>query len=201
MLRTFIDPNGNLQYVPPNLFTQNQIAPIIQPFLYNDPYSNSSLIITSDTNSQNDSYNSFSAFPRPIFYNNSTSYDVNNDPELRKRTVRYFFEKYSTVWLPFSFTKLQKYLVSSNNTVNFISNINEYDKESVNENKNIPSDKIEFIIDNVFGKHELLVFLDKFVRNNNVNWYDLKTKHSDKIKSDLYDKLKNHMKKIVIKQI
>jgi hypothetical protein len=198
MLRTFIDPNGNIQYISPNMFNQN--VPMVQPLLYNDPYSNSSLIITSDTN-ENNTINSFSAFPRPIYYNNSTYTDVNNDPELRKKVVRYFYEKYSTTWLPFSFTKLQKYLVSSNGTVSFISNINDYDKESKNENKNVPSDKIDFIIDNVFGKHELLVFLDKFVRNYNVNWYDLKTKHSDKIKSELYDKLKNHMKKIIIKHL
>ena len=115
--------------------------------------------------------------------------------------MRYFFHKYSTIWLPFSYIKLQKYLISVDSNINFIKNINDYNKEISIEQKIIPSEKIDFIIDNIFGKHELLVFLDKFVRINNLNWYDLKTKYSDKIKSDLYDKLKNHMKKIVIKQL
>jgi hypothetical protein len=202
MFRTFINSNGNIEYIPINSFTQNNITInpyyqniIPEPIYTNDPYSNSSLII----NTESDNY-SFSAYPKPISYN-SSSYDVNNDPELRKKVVRYFFDKYSTTWLPFSFIKLQKYLVSSNDNIEFIKNINDYNKETIIEKNIIPSDKIDFIIDNIFGKHELLVFLDKFVRINNVNWYDLKTKYNDKIKSDLYDKLKNHMKKIVIKQL
>ena len=208
MFRTFINQNGNIEYIPINSFSQNTILqpasinpyynPIIQqPIYVNDPYANSSLIITT---SEDDNDYTFSAYAKPIFYN-PTSYDVNNDPELRKRVVRYFFDKYSTTWLPFSFIKLQKYLVSSNGNIEFIKNINDYNKETIIEKNIIPSDKIDFIIDNIFGKHEILVFLDKFVRINNVNWYDLKTKYNDKIKSDLYDKLKNHMKKIVIKQL
>lgn len=197
MLRTFIDPNGNVQYINSSLLNTNQLNMF-------DPFSNSSLFFTQnnqdneDNKDDQDNYNSFLAFPRPIFYTNSNSYNVNNDPELRRRIVRYFFEKYSTTWLPFSFSKLQRYLVSSTNGIEFIKNINEYDNEITN---NISSGKIDFIIKNVFGKHEILVFLDKFVRMNNLNWYDLKTKHSDKIKNDLYNKIKNHMKKIVIEHL
>jgi hypothetical protein len=220
MFRTFINSNGNIEYIPINSFSQNvslqsvSINPyyqniIPQPIYTNDrlpsdirevfpdPYSNSSLIITT---SEEENDFSFSAYPKPIFYN-STSYDVNNDPELRKKVVKYFFHVYSTNWLPFSFVKLQKYFNSSNGNISFIKNINEYNKESSVEQSVIPSDKLDFIIDNIFGKHELLVFLDKFVRVNNVNWYDLKSKHYDKVKTDLYDKLKNHIKKIVIKQL
>jgi hypothetical protein len=202
MFRTFINSNGNIEYIPINSFTQNNITInpyyqniIPEPIYTNDPYSNSSLII----NTESDNY-SFSAYPKPISYN-SSSYDVNNDPELRKKVVKYFFHVYSTTWLPFSFTKLQKYLTLSNGNISFIKNINEYNKETTVEKNVVPADKLDFIIDNVFGKHELLVFLDKFVRVHNVNWYDLKTKHYDKVKTELYDKLKNHMKKIVIKQL
>jgi hypothetical protein len=194
MLRTFIDPNGNVQYINSSLLNTNQLNMF-------DPFSNSSLFFTQnnqDNEDNKDDYNTFLAFPRPIFYTNSNSYNVNNDPELRRRIVRYFFEKYSTTWLPFSFSKLQRYLVSSTNGIEFIKNINEYDNEITS---NISSEKIDFIIKNVFGKHEILVFLDKFVRMNNLNWYDLKTKHSDKIKNDLYNKIKNHMKKIVIEHL
>jgi hypothetical protein len=210
MFRTFIDQNGNIQYIPINSFSQNTILqpasinpyynPIIQqPIYVNDPYANSSLIITTSEDDNENDY-AFSAYAKPIFYN-PTSYDVNNDPELRKKVVKYFFHVYSTNWLPFSFIKFQKYLNSSNGNISFIKNINEYNKESSVEQSVIPSEKLDFIIDNIFGKHELLVFLDKFVRVNNVNWYDLKSKHYDKVKTDLYDKLKNHMKKIVIKQL
>lgn len=210
MFRTFIDQNGNIQYIPINSFSQNTLLQptsinpyynptIQQPIYINDPYANSSLIITTSEDDNDNDY-TFSAYAKPIFYN-PTSYDVNNDPELRKKVVKHFFHVYSTNWLPFSFTKLQKYLSSSNGNINFIKNINEYNKETTIEQSVMPSEKLDFIIDNVFGKHELLVFLDKFVRVHNVNWYDLKTKHYEKVKTELYDKLKNHMKKIVIKQL
>ena len=177
MFRTFIDQNGNIQYIPINSFSQNiplqpasinpYYNPIIQqPIYVNDPYANSSLIITT---SEDENDYAFSAYSKPIFYN-PTSYDVNNDPELRKKVVKFFFHVYSTNWLPFSFTKLQKYLSSSNGNVNFIKNINEYNKETTIEQSVIPSDKLDFIIDDVFGKHELLVFLATVVDELVVFW-------------------------------
>ena len=196
MLRSFVDINGNIQYLPFGAYA-NQINSVFQPVYVNDPYANSSLIVTPTYSDDKDNITGYNVFPRPIFYTNSNTYsDVNNDPELRKRVVRYFFEKFSTVWLPYSYLKLQKYLKNTNGEISFIKTIGDYDKEVVNDDA-----KIEFILENVFSKHELLVFLDKFVNKYNVNWYDLKTKHIEKIKSELYDKLKNHMKKIVIEHI
>lgn len=195
MLRSFVDINGNIQYVPFGAYS-NYTNSVIQPIYVNEPYANSSLVVTPTFSDDNESITGYNVFPRPIFYTNSRFSDVNNDPELRKKVVRYFFEKFATVWLPYSFLKLQKYLKNSNGEISFIKTIGDYDKEVVNDDA-----KIEFILENVFSKHELLVFLDKFVNKNGVNWYDLKTKHVEKIKSDLYDKLKNHMKKIVIEHI
>jgi len=196
MLRSFVDINGNIQYVPFGAYS-NQINSVFQPIYVNDPYANSSLVVTPTySDEEKPSITGYNVYPRPIFYTNSNYSDINNDPELRKRVVRYFFEKFSTVWLPYSYTKLQKYLKNTNGEISFIKTIGEYDKEIINDNA-----KVEFILENILSKHELLVFLDKFVNKNNVNWYDLKLKHIDKIKSELYDKLKNHMKKIVIKHI
>lgn len=195
MLRSFVDINGNIQYVPFGAYS-NYTNSVIQPIYVNEPYANSSLVVTPTFSDDNESITGYNVFPRPIFYTNSRFSDVNNDPELRKKVVRYFFEKFATVWLPYSFLKLQKYLKNSNGEISFIKTIGDYDKEVVNDDA-----KIEFILENVFSKHELLVFLDKFVNKYNANWYDLKTKHVEKIKSDLYDKLKNHMKKIVIEHI
>ena len=183
MLRTFVDINGNIQYTPFGSYTNN-------------PYTNSLLISTPTYSDDVNSVIGYNLFPRPIFRTNPSYSNVNNDPELRKRVTRYFYEKFVTVWLPFTFIKLQKYLKNENGEIIFIKTISDYEKDIKNDDK-----KIEFILDNIFSKHELLVFLDKFVNKNNANWYDLKTKYADKIKSELYDKLKNHMKKIVIKHI
>jgi len=194
MLRTFVDIYGNIQYVPFSAFS-NQTNSVLQPIIYNDPYANSSLVVSPDYSDDN-SITGYNVFQRPIFYTNPIKSDVNNDPELRKKIVRFFYEKFANIWLSQSFIKLQKYLKDSNGEITFIKTIDDYDKEIVNDDK-----KVEFILENIFSKHELLVFLEKFVNRYNVNWYDLKTKHYEKVKSEIYDKLKNHMRKIVIEHI
>lgn len=194
MLRTFVDIYGNIQYVPFSPYS-NQPNGILQPVVYNDPYANSSLVISPDYSDDN-SVIGYNVLPRPIFYTNPIKSDVNNDPELRKKIVKFFYEKFANIWLSQSWIKLQRYLKVSNGEVTFIKSVSDYDKELINDEK-----KIEFILENIFSKHELLVFLEKFVNRYNVNWYDLKTKHYEKVKSELYDKLKNHMKKIVMDQI
>ncbi len=194
MLRTFVDIHGNIQYVPFSSYS-SQTSGILQPVIVNDPYANSSLVITPDYSDDN-SITGYNVFPRPIFYTNSITSDVNNDPELRKKVVRFFYEKFANIWLSQSYIKLQKYLKVSNGEVTFIKSASDYDKEFVNNDK-----KVEFILENIFSKHELVVFLDKFVNRYNVNWYDLKTKHYEKVKSELYEKLKNHMRKIVMERL
>lgn len=184
MFRTFVDINGNIQYIPHTTYN-TPLTNVYQPVYMNNPY------FTEDDNS----IPGYNLLPRPMMYSNTMS-DVNNDPELRKKVVRYFYEKFISVWLPFTFIKLQRYLNNTNDEISFIRNIDDYEKKLVNDDR-----KIDFIIDNIFSKHELLVFLDKFVNKYNANWYDLKTKHAETIKSELYDKLKNHMKKIVLKKI
>lgn len=199
MIRTFVDINGNIQYFQTNPLTP-QLNNIFQPVFYDDPYANSSLIITPTySDEETDGKKKiigYDVLPRPIFYTNTVTSDVNNDPELRKKIVRFFYDKFCTVWLPYSFTKLQKYLKNENGKISFIKTASDYEQKIVNDDK-----KIDFIIENIFTKHEMVRFLDKFVNKFNVNWYDLKTKHVDKIKSDLYDKLKNHMKRFVMNSI
>ena len=201
MLRTFLDIYGNIQYVPftSGYINYNNITDLYYSNIIQDPYSNSSLIIKKNpdiiytTESESPS-NIITVIPRQTYYKTNPTLDVNNDPDLRKRISSYMYNKFKNIWLPFSFIKLQKYLKNENGKIIFIKNMSEYDNNKT-ENDDL---KIEFILDNVFGKHEVVKFLDKFVRNHNVNWYDLKTKHIDKIKNDLYEKIKNHIKKIVL---
>jgi hypothetical protein len=208
MLRTFIDINGNIQYSPFGAYT-NQINEIYRPVIINEPYPNSSLIVTPsysnitttttttpNTNNNTNKVVGYNVYSRPVFYTNNTISDVNNDPELRKNVLRYIYNKFVNAWLPVTFIKLQKYLKNSNGEITFIKTENEYDKHIINDDA-----KVNFIVDNIFSKHELLVFLDKFVNKYNLNWYDLKTKHIDRLKSELYDKLKNHMRKFVLRNL
>ena len=191
MFNTFIDSNGNVQYIPTvNTYSQ---FPMINPMI--NPIINS--MINPYYNTNNDSEKSpISYTSGPLILNTKSDIDVNDDPELRIRVTNYFYNKFRDIWLPFSFVKLQKFLINDKDEIKFIKNIDEYEQKKENNN-----DKVEYIIKNIFGKHEMVKFLDRFVRKRNVNWYDLRSKHSDKIKSELYDKLKNHMKKIVLEKL
>ena len=200
MLRSFIDQNGNIQYFPNyNLdiptTTLNYVP--LSPFGLPQPFLNPMYTPTKEIYTP-----SYTLYPRPDvfpigFVSSSRNIsDVNNDPELRKKITKYIYEKYKTVWLPFSFIKLQRYLINKDDVITVIKNINEYEQTTSNDNT-----KINYILDTIFGKHELLVFLDKFISANNANWYDLKSKFLDQIKYDLYNKIKNHMKKIVLNKL
>lgn len=204
MLRTYLDINGNVQYAPfsSGYLNYNIINDIYYPSIIQDPYSNSSIIVKKNpdiiyTTESESPLNIITVIPRTTYLSSNTTLDVNNDPDLRKRISSTIYDKYKNVWLPFSFIKLQKYLKNENGKIDFIKNMSDYDNNKT-DNDDL---KIDFILDNVFGKHEVVKFLDKFVRNYNVNWYDLKTKHIDKIKNDLYDKIKNHLKRIVIDKL
>jgi protoporphyrinogen oxidase len=195
MFNTFIDSNGNVQYIP-TVNTYSQL-PIINPMINQminpiiNPIINPFYISDNDSEKSPLSYTS-----GPLILNTKSNLDVNDDPELRIRVTNYFYNKYHNIWLPFSFVKLQKYLINDNDEIKFIKNIDEFEQKKENND-----DKVEYIIKNIFGKHEMVKFLDRFVRKRNVNWYDLRTKHADIIKSELYDKLKNHMKKIILEKL
>jgi hypothetical protein len=130
--------------------------------------------------------------PRPIFRTTPSYQSVNNDPELRKKMTKYFFQKLQDDWLYASFGDVAKYLTVVDNKVTFSKSLSEMGK-----NGEMTIEKVKFIVDEVFTKHDLLEVIDKYVRRRNVNWYDLKTKHKADLRDYIHGKLKNHMRKLI----
>lgn len=136
--------------------------------------------------------------PRPIFKTKSYDYTINNDPNLQKTVTGYFFRKLSDSWMHELFADLQRYLdVDSSGEIKFVKNIDEFKKI---DNKHADQ-KIKFIIEEVFTKHDMHRFLAKYVETKNVKWYDLKTQHKSDVKKNLHKKLKNHMRKLVLSKL
>jgi hypothetical protein len=158
------------------------------------PYADNSIIVQHDNGLVTSSTTLVP--PRAVFRTNPTISDVNDDPELRKRMTKYFFHKFKNDWLYQSLTELQKYLEIKDGQVQFVKSIDSYSKTNESSDQ-----KIKFIHEEVFTKHEMLTFLDKYVRKYNVNWYDLKTKHKHDVQDQLQHKIKNHMKKLVLEKL
>jgi hypothetical protein len=186
---------SNIPYSNSTILNLSPSSSFLNSTSYMDYNGNYNTINNADDNSDSNS-KPYIYFTNPIATTYNSYVDVNNDPQLRKRMVDYFYHKFKQSWLPFSYIKIQKFLTNKDGKIELIKNVDEYEKNTGNDDN-----KIDFIIKNIFGKHQIVVFLDKFVNANNLNWYDLKNKHSDRIKYELYHKLKNHFKKIVLNEI
>jgi hypothetical protein len=135
MLRTFINNIGKIEFIPYIPTVNNVLVPPknTNSIIFNSPIVNSPI--------QN----------LPVIYTNNNVVNINDNLDLRKQTTAYFYNKLKNSWLSNSYIKLQKYLKNVDGKIEFIKNINDFDK-------NIKTDylKIDFIIDNIFGKHQLL---------------------------------------------
>jgi hypothetical protein len=189
MLRTFIDYNGKIQFMPYNNL-QTIYNLYNTPVIYKPTYD--TLVTSSDI--YTDIYN-YKLYSLPIITSYNNFFNVNNDPELRKRIYKYFYKKYRDIWLSFSYEKLFKYFIKENDKIIFVKSREEYINNKITDKK----EKKEYILKNIFGKHEMLIFLDRFIRKNNLNWYDVKQNNQNDIKSAIYKKIKNHIEKIIMK--
>ena len=131
-------------------------------------------------------YVASNALPGPyVAYNN-----VNNDPNLRKETVSFFWHKVLR-WVKYSssYTDLYTYIVLKDNKVLIARDNNPKN----NETEHIM--KYEFIIDEIIEKKDLYKILDKFCKINSVNWWDLKKDGvADKVKIYIHYRIKDYLK-------
>lgn len=123
--------------------------------------------------------------PRTIIRTQPSYSDVNNDPDLRRRVVKYYHDKIE-VWLYGSYKDFGGYVVENDDNVSL-------SRGEVTMNPN----KARFLMKNIIRKSVVLTIIDKFVRRNNVNWFDLKEKHHSNLKKFIHTKLKNYLRKNV----
>jgi hypothetical protein len=135
MLRTYIDSNGKIRFLPYNnvetIYNIYNDAPIVYKPTYD------SVIITS-SDYYSDMYN-YKLYSLPIISSYNNFFNVNDDPDLRKRIFKYFYKKYKEIWLPFSYERLYKYLIKENDKIIFIKSKDEYIKNEIKDkNDDLP---------------------------------------------------------------
>lgn len=170
--------------MPRSIMTPDGLIFIEDLNLNNDVMLNTNLINNSNLYIPNVGY----VGPRTAIRTQPSYSDVNNDPELRKRVVKYFHGKVE-VWLYGAYKDLGDYLVEKNGNVELGTSKGE---------TNMTPNKARYLMDKIIRRSVILSILDKYVRRKNVNWYDLKEKHMSDLKEYIHAKLKSHIRRISI---
>jgi hypothetical protein len=127
-----------------------------------------------------------------------------NDPELRRKVVKYFYDRLKDIYFHGKFQKLLKYIVIENNIPRLVKSYEELQKNI--DNKNDISIRIKFITENIFSKYDLEVLISKLIQKYgmlfsddeyNMHWYNAKNKYSSKVKKAMYKKIKYRLQKKV----
>ena len=133
----------------------------------------------------------------PIVYNTAPiEYpNLNNDPDLIKKTTKYFFEKTMNSWLYSDFEDLLMYLVADKNKVRLVKNGKELDNNKRDSNMKALDMKIEFIAENVMTKYDMKSFLKKYAMKTGLDLWNLKD-YKSYVKKSIYKKLKSKLEKL-----
>ena len=128
---------------------------------------------------------------RPIF---RPVVNVNNDPNLRKRTVYFFYKKLLHRWIfPGFVKKLQRFFVVGKET-RLVNTNAEYKKNKTRKYGEKEQEKIiKYLMKNYIGKRFVAKLLAKYHIKSKVNWYDMK-QHSGTIKKLLYKRIVKYIK-------
>ena len=129
----------------------------------------------------------FATYPHVTTYNVPNYSNINDDAKVRKRLVKYFYNKTINKWIKYDskMSSLLKLLHVSNGKV-FVSKTN--DNNTHLESKDDLKMKIDFIADNVLTMDRMQEIIYRFVSKYNIafiNLYDNK----EKVKDYIYHKL------------
>ena len=127
------------------------------------------------------------------------------DPELRRKVVKHFYNNLKEVYfLSSKFQKLLKYIVVENNIPRLVKSF-----EELQTNSNNNSDfklRIKFITDNIFSKYDLEILISKLIAKysmlysedeHNMHWHNAKYRHAKVVKKGIYKKIKYRLQKKV----
>lgn len=121
--------------------------------------------------------------------------NLNADPRIRKRIVKFFYYKILDNWLMDDLVDILNFFTIKDGKVDLIDNISQYEPlGSYNESEEIKEKKIDFIEDFFLTKSFVSRVLDEYVNNTKTNWYEL-PKNSYFIKDIIAKKLTNRIKR------
>ena len=183
-----------------NTFTTSVNILNRNPYLYQsynpfEPIKPMNITISSDSDSDSPyltSINTTYTKPSISLYKN-----LNADPKIRKRIVKYFYYILLDKWLFEDCKFILKYFNYKNKKVKFVPSLNKAKSSNSKDKKNITLKKIKFIEDNILKQKDVYNVLEEFVDSRKINWYDLIKKHSN----SLMRKLCKMLKKKIIRKI
>lgn len=107
----------------------------------------------------------------PIIYNKYN--DLNSDPVMRKKIVKYFRNLMLDKWLYNESRDILNYLkIKSDGNVDFLSNLSEYNPNT-KDNSVDTEKKIKFIEKYVLSDNVILRLLSRYVHESTVSWVNL----------------------------
>lgn len=127
----------------------------------------------------------------------------NQDPELRRKVVKHFYNNIKDIYFITSkFKKLLKYIIVENNNPRLVKSLEELEKNS--NNNTDYSLRIKFIIKNIFSKYDLELLISKLIAKYsmlysddeyNMHWHNAKYRHAKTVKKAIYKKIKYKLQK------
>ena len=128
------------------------------------------------------------SFPLSIQYPNIVSYpDINNDIEMRRKIVNYFYNVINDSWITYYFSNLLKYFIIENNEIKLIKSLN-----NLSDIKDNNSLKKNYILNKYLKKSNIERLINRFRKINDINWWEVK-KYQDKFAKYILAKLKYHL--------
>lgn len=137
--------------------------------------------------------------PFTLFYPLPSYLDMNQNPEVRHKTVMYFYYKTLDKWLfkEDGMVDILNYLKIKGDKVDVLDKMADYkDSNIVKDTQGDVEKKIKFIENNIFSKNDMEKILYSYIQETGANWYDLE-KHSFYIKQAIRGFLKKKLKKLV----
>ncbi len=120
--------------------------------------------------------------------------DLEADPKVQKRMVKYFFYKVLDKWLFEDLKDLLGYLNVTGEKVSLISDTNKFNATSSEKDSvDVINKKADFIGKYIFTMSVMTKVLRKFVQEANASWYDL-PKHEFFIRQVVRDNLEKALK-------
>lgn len=100
--------------------------------------------------------------------------NLNADPRVHKRMVKYFYYKALDKWMYEDMRDVLNYFTIKNDKVDLISSMKDYDVTAADKESNETTEKkIDFIGKYILTQSYMNKILNDFVNRNNISWVDL----------------------------
>lgn len=122
--------------------------------------------------------------------------NLDNDPQLRRKMMRYFYQKFLNYWIHDDFSALLGYFVVKDSKVKPISTLNSY-RKTRNESKREVDAIVAYLAKYYVTKERMKKMLHTYIAKSRTHWYDLR-KNKELVKEALFKRVKYLIKEDII---